>query len=618
MAYYDLRHEGEDIDALLDKADAGELVEQKDLSKVATSGDYNDLGNKPNIPAIVASQIFLELHTDFDDFQVFSHKRGYEEHNRKVCQRLIENCFSDKTPNNEMFFVTINGLRDGVPYMETAILESQAEDVVRASFVKGYIGRESSIAASIGILSIDVEGLRVYAEYGEDTFYWKYFSTIVPSIDAIGSEGESDIYVTEFTFEQITTNGTAVKVSPELVEAIYNKRIIVIPSSRGNYIATNNFSASPDSPVNLRMQIATGVSIYDITLSAKGPAPQTARTVVTMTNLLYGRLNRINGASLTEGVDMQLVSSISLNGKTYTPSKGAVDLGNIEGGGEQQQLKTIFGNSIVGEGDVMDNYSMEITAEGTYTVGSIGNPRILRGGNIFPLVVDEFVSIDYGPTLKVQISSDARLTVSGAIASIPTFYLASGVIPEEYMPINVAKLDDIQQADFEENDEESKAYIKNRSHYFQLYVGEYQLVVDDTTVGTNIAHLSDYFKIGGAIYKSADMVGIEFNCQNSGAPVFVTVVEELDSDGNPRFSLRHISGNSSVGSPIMFSPAGDVKTIDDVYIPNGVARTKDLNVRNVCIVDTEDEIDDTISFATTKYVDTAITTAITTTLNTPV
>lgn len=60
MAYYDLKHEGEDIDALLDKADAGELVEQKDLSKVATSGDYDDLENKPNIPAEVTKQTVVD------------------------------------------------------------------------------------------------------------------------------------------------------------------------------------------------------------------------------------------------------------------------------------------------------------------------------------------------------------------------------------------------------------------------------------------------------------------------------------------------------------------------------------------------------------------------------
>lgn len=55
----------------------------------------------------------------------------------------------------------------------------------------------------------------------------------------------------------------------------------------------------------------------------------------------------------------------------------------------------------------------------------------------------------------------------------------------------------------------------------------------------------------------------------------------------------------------------------------GYCLTKDeiaeeLTPRNVGAVDPAGEVDDTISLATTEYVDTAITTAITTTLNTPV
>lgn len=571
----------------------GEVTANKLAQILSTPSEDNtnplataqDLESKTDI---IASQIFLELHTAYDDFQVFSHKRGYEEHNREVCQRLIENCFTDKTPNNEVFFVTINGLRNRVPYMETAILESQSSEIVRASFVKGNGTQSSSIAASIDILAIDAEVLRSYAESGEDLFYWRYTSTRVPSIDAIGSEGESDVYVTEFTFEQITSNGSAVNVSPELVNAIYNKKIIVIPGTKGNSIATYTYSSPPLAAVSLQMQIVSGTFIYNVTLSAKAPAPQTVQASVRITRLLSGTLNTINGASIASGVDMPLVSSISINGKTYTPSNGVVDLGNIEGVGEQQ-LKTVFGNSIVGEGEVMDNYSMEIADVGTYTVNSIVNPRIVRAGNIFPLVVDEFVQINYGPSLNVRISSDGTLTVSGDIGHIPTSYLASGVIPEEYMPDNIAKLEDIQQADFDERDEESNAYIKNRSHYFRPYTPEQQLIVDDTTVGTNIASITDYFKIGGAVYRSADMVGVEFNCQNAGASVFVTVVEELDIDGYPIFYLRHISGDSRGGAPIMFYPAGTVKTIDPVFIPE--------------------------NFATKGYVETAIAETITSVIN---
>lgn len=152
-------------------------------------------------------------------------------------------------------------------------------------------------------------------------------------LDQVASGGgEGDVYVTEFTFEQITSNGTAVNVSPELVSAIYNKKIIVIPSSRGhNYIAANTLSSPPDSSIDIRMQIVTGNYVYEVILMAKGPAPQTVPTIVRHRPLLSGILNTINGANIMTGTDMQLVSSISLNDKTYTPSKGTVDLGDIKG-----------------------------------------------------------------------------------------------------------------------------------------------------------------------------------------------------------------------------------------------------------------------------------------------
>lgn len=106
---------------------------------------------------------------------------------------------------------------------------------------------------------------------------------------------------------------------------------------------------------------------------------------------------------------------------------------------EHQPIKTIFGREIVGEGDVLPDYSMVIRDAGTYTVESVGNPRIQRGNNIFPLVINKITTISTdGPTLYVQISSDGLLSVSGAIATIRTSYLASGMIPEKFMPNNVA------------------------------------------------------------------------------------------------------------------------------------------------------------------------------------
>lgn len=428
------------LDTIRTNAEKGATaVQPSELAKVATSGSYNDLSDKPHIPAevteqkvsdwgftkntgtyikpesgiprtdldsfvrtsldkaniafqdlesktdIVASQIFLGVYTVSDNFQIFSHKRGYEEHNREVCQRLIENCFTDKVPNNEMFFVTINGIRDGIPYMETAILESNAEGLVYASFVKGNVTQSSSIVASIGFLSIDAETLRNYVESGGDEFYWRYISI----------RDESDVYVTEFNFDQITTNGTAVSVSPELVNAIYNNRIIVIPSKRGYYIATNTYSASPNSNVSIGMQIATGTYIYSVLLGAKGPAPQTVRANVRVIGLLSGTLNTINGATLLRGLDMKLVSSISLNGKIYTPLYGAVDLGNIEStegvqsdwlDDDRESMGYVRNRTHFPQTWAWVRQGMSFTIDlGITPAKSIDNFKVLLNGNIYDL-----------------------------------------------------------------------------------------------------------------------------------------------------------------------------------------------------------------------------------------
>lgn len=252
-------------------------------------------------------------------------------------------------------------------------------------------------------------------------------------------------------------------------------------------------------------------------------------------------------------------------------------------------IKTVFGESLLGSGDVLGEFSLGITNTGTYYVGSIANARIVRNGVTTPIDINVETHIANGPSVYVTLSQSGELQVRGTIGGVYLSYWANGTIQDDFIPSTIARTADIKQSDWNEGDSSSNAYINNRTHYFRPYTPEQQLVVNNTTVGTNIASITDYFKIGGAVYRSADMLGVEFNCQDAGAPVFVTVVEELDINGNPIFYLRHISGNSSAGAPIMFSPAGTVKTIDSVFIPE--------------------------NFATKGYVETAITEAITNVIN---
>jgi hypothetical protein len=118
-------------------------------------------------------------------------------------------------------------------------------------------------------------------------------------------------------------------------------------------------------------------------------------------------------------------------------------------------------------------------------------------------------------------------------------------------------------------------YIKNKTHYYNPYSPEIPLYTDDSTVGTNICSLYTYFKLGDYVYKSSDILNKEFNCQTAGSSVIVKVVKVVE-DGVDNYYLQHVSGDTSSGAPIMISGAGVVKHIDDVYIPETIARKTDI------------------------------------------
>lgn len=282
-----------------------------------------------------------------------------------------------------------------------------------------------------------------------------------------------------------------------------------------------------------------------------------------------------------------------------------------------ENIKTVFGQSVLGSGDVLGEFSLEIQNTGTYRVESIANARIVRNGVTTPIDINVETHIANGSSVYVTLSQSGELQVRGTIGGVYLTYLANGTIQDDFIPSTIARTAYIKQSDWNEGDSSSNAYINNRTHYFQPYSGYGDLSTYSTSVGENFGPVGEYFSLGGYVYKSSDIVGQEFNCAPYGPSVIVSVVIEAPN-GYDEFFLKFVSGTLSPGISIPFCGAGFAKPIDEAYIPNGVARTKDLNVRNVCIVDTEAEIDDTISFATTEYVDTAIATAITTTLNTPV
>ena len=268
-----------------------------------------------------------------------------------------------------------------------------------------------------------------------------------------------------------------------------------------------------------------------------------------------------------------------------------------------ENIKTVFGESLLGVGDVLGEFSLGITNTGTYYVQSIANARIVRNGVTTPIDINVETHIGNGPSVYVTLSQSGELQVRGTIGGVYLTYLASGTIQDDFIPSTIARTADIKQSDWNEGDSSSNAYINNRTHYFQPYGGYEDLSTYNTSVGENFGSVREYFLLGGAVYKSSDIVGQEFNCAPYGPSVIVSVVVEAPN-GYDQFFLKFVSGTLTTGISIPFYPIGNVKPIDEVYIPDSIARKTD--------------IDTAIATAITETLNTPVSSAITTTLNTPV
>lgn len=132
--------------------------------------------------------------------------------------------------------------------------------------------------------------------------------------------------------------------------------------------------------------------------------------------------------------------------------------------------------------------------------------------------------------------------------------------------------EDNVQSDWEENDSSNGAYIKGRTHYFKPWVEEQLLVANGSTIDTILFSVGAYFKIGSRVYSTERMLNEEFNCADAGPSIIVKVV--LYDDGYT-FGVKHISGSTLSELPLYYVAEVDVKYIDDVYIPENIARYKD-------------------------------------------
>lgn len=360
------------------------------------------------------------------------------------------------------------------------------------------------------------------------------------------------VYITPFTVADlediIGDSEQSIDIRIDFIDAIVAKKVILIPNSSlvgGGYIVATNidgYKGDIDAGAHLEFWVAKNRFVLDIDNSINDDSTIT-----------------ITGADISiEGIPDW--TSIERKLEYYRTNFTIQDIVNLLNGNiDSVRISSDILNA------VQKNKAILIPEESDEEDGSAGY-YIATYASVYKEYGDWELYLNFWYNGKMH-----RIEVAGG--DVNSMSMRKGNI--EVIDYVVAdELEDIQQSDYDESDSTSKAYIKNRTHYFRGYTSAQQLVADDTTIGTNLANVGEYFKLGNTVYKSADMVGVEFNCQTSGAPVYVSVVSDVNANGDVVYYLKHISGSSSSGAPIMFITAGEFKALDAVYIPDSFA-TKD-------------------------------------------
>lgn len=410
------------------------------------SNAYNGANAK-----IIASQIFLEMHPNGDlgnGVYVLKDKTGYELHNLAVYKRMVANIRGTSDANNEMFVATLNANIGGQPYMYSALLNCENNELVYGSFVSNAPFNDT-LGGSIVSIAADSE---VIAEAANNDWLgdvtWKLSSKIVPSKEYVDSLlGGSDVYVAEFNLNTLTTGGR-VPITTDFVRAINNNKVILIPTTRGGFVVANIIQCnSVDKSIAIMLHVYEGAIIYALWITNTTPATSAGvpcvPTVTKYALVTQSTLKTINGQSLIGSGNIEISGG---SGTTLTED----DIANM---GFTKNIGTV--TYVAG---VAPQNNGEISAQGLYT--QLLNSRIQRVLSLPRTLSAGYIYVVTDPVSAVTISGLSSSTVNpveeyevhfvtstnGASCNIsPAGYLYWGcekpttLLPNTYYELNIVK-----------------------------------------------------------------------------------------------------------------------------------------------------------------------------------
>ena len=137
----------------------------------------------------------------------------------------------------------------------------------------------------------------------------------ITDLDAIR---EGKVYITRFNFPSLI-NGANIPITTTLVEAMNDRKVILIPNSNGGYVTANVMQCSAvDRNISINLQIYDGAILYTIKIfNAQQPSEDGTICKATVTRdilIKQGDVKTINGQSILGTGDI----TISGGGSTLT------------------------------------------------------------------------------------------------------------------------------------------------------------------------------------------------------------------------------------------------------------------------------------------------------------
>jgi hypothetical protein len=269
-------------------------VEASSLAKVATSGSYNDLSNKPTIPA---EQVNADWNATSGKAQILN-------------KPTIPTAVTESTVSGWGFTKntgTYSKPSGGIPKTDLA------------SAVQTSLGKADTALQS----HQDISGKQDKLVSG----------TNIKTINNTSILGSGNISITggSGTITEVKANGTSVATSG----------VANIPAASTSAYGVTKLSSATNSTSEVLAATPKAVkSAYDLAngkvskVKVNGVEKSPSSGVVDIGSLVTSV--KVNGASNTPTngeVDLgKAVSSVKINGFTYTPTNGLVDLGNVSGG----------------------------------------------------------------------------------------------------------------------------------------------------------------------------------------------------------------------------------------------------------------------------------------------